>query len=78
METQSMSSPDGVRQMSFGVNRTKHQTVDENGAIVFGPIDYAMGAHFLLALCGPDTATAKAAAATPFVPVPVDRLSVKR
>ncbi|RVX38518.1 D-alanyl-D-alanine carboxypeptidase [Nonomuraea polychroma] len=77
METQSMSSPDGVRQMSFGVNRTKHQTIDENGAIVFGPIDHAMGAHFLLALCGPDTATAKAAA-TPFVPVPVDRLSVKR
>ncbi|MDP4511708.1 serine hydrolase domain-containing protein [Nonomuraea turcica] len=77
MATQSLSSPDGSRQLSFGVNRTKYQTIDESGHIVLHPIDYATVDHLLLALCGPGTATAKAATA-PFVPFPADRLSVKR
>ncbi|MEV0387772.1 serine hydrolase domain-containing protein [Nonomuraea sp. NPDC050643] len=57
MGTRSVSSPDGRRQASFGINSTWYQRLDENGAIVPSPIDTALNAHTVLALCGPGTAT---------------------
>ncbi|TMR94742.1 beta-lactamase family protein [Nonomuraea basaltis] len=78
MITQSLSSPDGSRQVSFGINRAKYQTIDENGNIELSPIDFALGDHLMLAVCGQSAATAKASQA-PFVPFPADKeLSVKR
>jgi D-alanyl-D-alanine carboxypeptidase len=55
----------------------KYQTVDENGNLEPSPIDFALGDHLLLALCGQSAPTAKSSG-TPFVPLPADRLSVKR
>ncbi|MCK2220150.1 beta-lactamase family protein [Actinomadura sp. ATCC 31491] len=73
MATQSLSSPDGARQISFGVNRTKYQTVDENGHLVPHAIDYAQVDHLLVALCGDAGAAAAKAATAPFLPFPADR-----
>ncbi|NJP95777.1 beta-lactamase family protein [Nonomuraea sp. FMUSA5-5] len=80
MGTDSMTSEDGTRQVSMGVNRAKYQSLDENGAIVPHPIDYAGGAYFLLAACGESgAATADARAALPpYVPFAVDRVPVRR
>ncbi|NUO60780.1 MAG: beta-lactamase family protein [Hamadaea sp.] len=78
MATDSYTSPDGSRQLSIGVNRTKYQSLDENGNIVISPIDYATVDYLMLGLCGESAASAKAAQPeiTPFA---VDRLiSVKR
>ncbi|MBF8193782.1 beta-lactamase family protein [Nonomuraea sp. K274] len=77
MATQSLSSPDGKRLVSFGVNRTKYQTVNENGEVEVSPIDVATVQHLLVALCGPAGAQVKAAQPD-LVPFPVDRVSVKR
>jgi D-alanyl-D-alanine carboxypeptidase len=66
MATQSLSSPDGTRQISFGVNRTKYQQLDENGAVVASPIDYAMVNHLLLALCGQSATTFARSQLMPF------------
>ncbi|MGN9841149.1 serine hydrolase domain-containing protein [Nonomuraea sp. H19] len=77
MGTQSLSSPDGTRQISFALNLMKYQTIDENGNLEPSPIDFALGDHLLLALCGQSAPTAKSSG-TPFVPLPADRLSVKR
>jgi D-alanyl-D-alanine carboxypeptidase len=76
MLTQSLTSPDGKRQVSFGMNLAKYQQVDENGQIVASPIDYAMVEHLLVALCGEGT-TARATQA-PFLPFPADRMLIKR
>ncbi|MFG6192397.1 serine hydrolase domain-containing protein [Nonomuraea sp. JJY05] len=73
MITQSLSSPDGNRQLSFGMNRAKYQQLDENGEIVPSPIDYALGDHLLVSLCGSTTSQAKSAQ-LPFTPFPTDRL----
>ncbi|QYC39975.1 D-alanyl-D-alanine carboxypeptidase precursor [Nonomuraea coxensis DSM 45129] len=72
MATQSLSSEDGERQLSFGVNRTKYQQI-ENGAVVPHAIDFAQVEHLLVALCGADAPTARTAAGTPFLPFPADR-----
>jgi D-alanyl-D-alanine carboxypeptidase len=58
MGTQSLSSPDGERQVSFGINLMKYQHLDENGGIEPSPIDFALVDHLLLALCGPSEAKA--------------------
>ncbi len=71
MSTESLSSPDGNRQLSYGVNRTKYQQIDENGQIVPSPIDYAIGAHGLLALCGNTAAQAKTSR-LPLLPLLLD------
>ncbi|MEW9548206.1 serine hydrolase domain-containing protein [Nonomuraea sp. NPDC050783] len=71
MATQSLSSEDGDRQISFGVNRTKYQQV-ENGAVVPHAIDYAQAEHLLTALCGAGTATARTAGPA-VLPFPADR-----
>ncbi|MFI6740004.1 serine hydrolase domain-containing protein [Nonomuraea sp. NPDC050451] len=71
MSTESLSSPDGNRQLSYGVNRTKYQQIDENGQIVLSPIDYAIGEHGLLALCGTTAVQAKTSR-FPLIPLPLD------
>ncbi|GGT12311.1 serine hydrolase domain-containing protein [Nonomuraea spiralis] len=77
MATDSYTSPDGARQLSMGVNRTKYQSLDENGNIVISPIDYATVDYLLLGLCGQSSARTKAAQPG-IVPFAVDRLlSVK-
>ncbi|TYB58169.1 beta-lactamase family protein [Nonomuraea sp. PA05] len=78
MATESMTSEDGTRQLSMGVNRTKYQTLDENGGVVLHPIDYASGAYFLLAACGESADTQVRAARPAYVPFAVDRVTVKR
>ncbi|MGW4412343.1 hypothetical protein ACWEJ6_50685 [Nonomuraea sp. NPDC004702] len=78
MATDSYTSPDGARQLSMGVNRTKYQSLDENGNFVISPIDYATVDYLLLGLCGQSPARTKAAQPE-IVPFAVDRLvSVKR
>lgn len=74
MLTQSLSSPDGTRQISVGLNRAKYQTFDENGMPVPHEIDLAFGNHLLLALCGPAQARTLS---TPITPFPADGLQVK-
>ncbi|SMD05666.1 D-alanyl-D-alanine carboxypeptidase [Kibdelosporangium aridum] len=60
MGTRSVSSRDGHRQLSFGVNSTWYQRLDENGNVEPSPIDFALVKHEVLALCGPGAATANA------------------
>ncbi|MEV0823069.1 serine hydrolase domain-containing protein [Nonomuraea rubra] len=78
MATESMTSEDGARQLSLGVNRTKYQSLDENGNVVLHPIDYASAEYFLLAVCGQSTGAQARAARPSYVPFAVDRVSVKR
>ncbi|QXJ24184.1 beta-lactamase family protein [Actinomadura graeca] len=54
--TQSLTSADGRRQVSFSVNLTKYQRLDADGAPVPDPIDSALGAHATQALCGAQAA----------------------
>ncbi|MDA0637408.1 serine hydrolase [Nonomuraea sp. MCN248] len=75
MLTQSLSSPDGSRQISVGLNRAKYQTIDENGQLVPHAIDYAFADHLLTALCGPAQARTLS---TPFTPFQADRFQLKR
>ncbi|WP_245899189.1 serine hydrolase domain-containing protein [Nonomuraea indica] len=76
MGTQSLTGPDGRRQLSFGFNLMKYQRVNEDGRLEPHPIDGAMVSHLLAGLCGTDAArTAQA----PVTPLPADRmLSIKR
>jgi D-alanyl-D-alanine carboxypeptidase len=76
MATQSLSTPDGGRQLSFGLNLIKYQRIDENGAVEPSPIDYALVDHMLLALCGQSAATARTSQA-PFLPFPADRAAAR-
>ncbi|MFC5823924.1 serine hydrolase domain-containing protein [Nonomuraea insulae] len=78
MGTESVSSPDGSRQLSMGMNLTKYQRVDENGVLLPSPIDQAIVEYFLLGICGQSGAQAKTSQPS-FVPFAVDRaVSVKR
>ncbi|WP_084772498.1 serine hydrolase domain-containing protein [Nonomuraea candida] len=77
MGTDSYTSEDGNRQLSMGVNRTKYQSLDENGLPVMSPIDQATIEYLALGLCGMSMPRAKAAQPS-FTPFAVDRLSVKR
>ncbi|MEU7855096.1 serine hydrolase domain-containing protein [Nonomuraea sp. NPDC049141] len=77
MLTQSLSSPDGKRQLSFGLNLAKYQHLDDNGNIEPSPIDYALVDHVLLALCGQSGARTSQAS-SPLVLFPTAGLSVKR
>jgi D-alanyl-D-alanine carboxypeptidase len=80
MATQSLSSADGKRQISFGLNLTKYNRVNDDGTLEPHPIDFAAVDHLLLALCGGTGArTTRSQAQGPaFVPFPADRVSVKR
>ncbi|MGW5158724.1 serine hydrolase domain-containing protein [Nonomuraea wenchangensis] len=72
MATQSLSSEDGERQVSIGVNRTKYQQI-QNGGIVTHPMDIAQAVHMVVALCGTDATASRTASGTPFLPFPADR-----
>ncbi|MCZ1009138.1 serine hydrolase domain-containing protein [Streptomyces lydicus] len=53
-ETVTYSTPDGKRQMTFGLNRTKYQQLDATGHIKPGPIDTAIWAFEAKAMCDRD------------------------
>ncbi len=76
MGTISMSGEDGRRQLSLGFNLMKYQQLDANGYPRPHAIDYAMGDHFVRALCGPSAAAAKSA--RPPVLLPTQQVLVKR
>ncbi|MFG1696195.1 serine hydrolase domain-containing protein [Nonomuraea sp. NPDC049309] len=78
MATESLTSEDGRRQVSMGVNRTKYQTIDESGQVVPHDIDYATASYLLLAACGSSGDAQVRAAAPQFVPFAVDQVRVKR
>ncbi|MEV8631460.1 serine hydrolase domain-containing protein [Streptosporangium sp. NPDC051023] len=75
MGTFSLSSQDGRRQLSLGINLMKYQRFDDNGVLQPHPIDYALGAHMVQALCGPGATLAKG---TSIVPFPTQQVLVKR
>ncbi|RFU40876.1 class A beta-lactamase-related serine hydrolase, partial [Actinomadura logoneensis] len=54
--TQSLTSQDGDRQLTVAMNRTGFQRLDGQGVPIAGPIDTALGAHVVQALCGPSVA----------------------
>ncbi|WP_067456565.1 serine hydrolase domain-containing protein [Actinomadura macra] len=57
---QALSSADGRRQVSFAFNLMKYQRLDADGAPLPDPIDSALGAHAIQALCGAQAATPSA------------------
>ncbi|WP_141578434.1 serine hydrolase [Actinomadura sp. WMMA1423] len=69
--TQSLSSAGGERQVSFAINLMKYQQLSAGGAPVAHPIDNALAAHAVEALCGsrPATATAGPAAQVRLLPL---------
>ncbi|MFC5181785.1 serine hydrolase domain-containing protein [Actinomadura harenae] len=68
--TQSLTGQDGGRQLTVAMNRTGFQRLDGQGVPITGPIDNALGAHVLQALCGPsDASSATSAATTRFLPL---------
>ncbi|SDH27249.1 D-alanyl-D-alanine carboxypeptidase [Sinosporangium album] len=77
MATQTLSTPDGRRQMTIGMNLIKYQKLGPDGWPQPHPIDYALVDHLLQALCGSTGTTAKSAGQT-YVPFPTERFSVKR
>ncbi|TDC87452.1 class A beta-lactamase-related serine hydrolase [Actinomadura sp. 7K507] len=72
--TQSLSSEDGSRQMSVALNLTKHQQLDARGVPIPHPIDNALGAHVVEALCGSRAATQSAAPERPVQLLPLQSL----
>ncbi|WP_327158832.1 serine hydrolase domain-containing protein [Streptomyces tubercidicus] len=50
--TWSLSSADGQRQISLGINLTRYQKLDAHGVPQSGAIDAALEAHIAQALCG--------------------------
>ncbi|WP_243717215.1 serine hydrolase domain-containing protein [Actinomadura sp. KC345] len=72
--TQSLSSEDGSRQMSLALNLTKYQQLDAKGVPIPHPIDNALGAHAVEALCGSQAATQSTAAERPVRLLPLQSL----
>ncbi|MFI0419275.1 serine hydrolase domain-containing protein [Spongiactinospora sp. 9N601] len=79
MLTMSVSSEDGGRQVSFGLNLSKYQKIGDDGLPLPHPVDGAMVNHLLLSLCGTSSPQARTTApAFPLFPtqdVPVKRTS---
>ncbi|MFD0691766.1 serine hydrolase domain-containing protein [Actinomadura fibrosa] len=50
--TQSLASADGARQISLGFNLMKYQRLGADGVPIPDPIDSALAAHVVQALCG--------------------------
>ncbi|MFI0351783.1 serine hydrolase domain-containing protein [Actinomadura sp. 9N407] len=70
--TQSLSSPDGRRQISYGLNLMKYQQLNGQGVPMPHAIDNALGAHLVQAVCGgqgPLTAATPGQRATPPLPL---------
>lgn len=74
MGSYSLTSEDGRRQLSFGFNLMKYNTIDEEGRLVPHPIDYAMVGHLLQGVCG-GTVQTMARAAQPRLPIMIDSLA---
>lgn len=69
--TQSLSSAGGERQISLAFNLMKYQQLSASGTPVPHPIDNALGAHVVEALCGsrPATGAARPAAQVRLLPL---------
>ncbi|MFG2014602.1 serine hydrolase domain-containing protein [Actinomadura geliboluensis] len=69
--TQALSSAGGARQVSVAFNLMKYQQLDANGAPVPHPIDNALAAHVVEALCGTRPATATTTPGAPLRLLPL-------
>jgi D-alanyl-D-alanine carboxypeptidase len=74
MGTITLSSPDGRRQLSLGINLMKYERLDQNGNPLPSPITAALQQHMLQALCGSGATLSKAE--RPFVPFPTQQAPV--
>ncbi|GAA4241371.1 serine hydrolase domain-containing protein [Actinomadura meridiana] len=74
--TQSLSSAGGARQISLALNLTKYQKLDANGVPVQHPIDSALGAHVVEALCGSGPDARSAGAGLPVRLLPLQEFRV--
>jgi D-alanyl-D-alanine carboxypeptidase len=69
--TQSLTSAGGARQVSVALNLMKYQQLNANGTPVPDPIDSALAAHVVEALCGTRPAPRTAAPDEPFRLLPL-------
>ncbi|WP_433476918.1 serine hydrolase domain-containing protein [Spirillospora sp. CA-142024] len=76
--TQSLSSAGGARQISVALNLMKYQQLNANGSPVPHPIDNALAAHVVEALCGTQPATRTAGPTPPVRLQPLQSLHVVR
>jgi D-alanyl-D-alanine carboxypeptidase len=76
MGTIALSSPDGRRQVSVGLNLMKYERFDENGHLLPSPITAALEQHILQGLCGPGATLSKVT--QPFTPFPTQQVPVHR
>ncbi|WUH97844.1 beta-lactamase family protein [Spirillospora sp. NBC_00431] len=74
--TQSLSSAGGARQLSFALNLSKYHKLDANGVPVPDPIDSALSAHVVEALCGSGPETRSTGPERPVRPLPLQSLRV--
>lgn len=75
--TQAMSSPDGKRQVTVGINLTGYQRPDAQGRPLPHPVDAALDALREQALCGGAAGTGAGAAAPKGLAEPLDALLLK-
>ncbi|RBQ17317.1 hydrolase [Spongiactinospora rosea] len=77
MLTISLTSEDGRRQVSLGLNLSKYQKIGEDGLPIPHPADEALNRHLLQGLCG--TSAPQAKTTTPAFPLfPTQDVLVKR
>lgn len=76
--TQTLSSAGGARQVSVALNLMKYQELDANGVPVPHPIDNALGAHVVEALCGSGLATQSAGPERPVRLLPLQSVRTVR
>jgi D-alanyl-D-alanine carboxypeptidase len=67
--TQSLSTPDGRRQVTFAINLMKYQRLGPDGMPMIHPIDIALARHLLTALCPPTARPLAASTATLTLPL---------
>jgi CubicO group peptidase (beta-lactamase class C family) len=72
--TQSLSSAGGARQVTVALNLMKYQQLDAKGTPAPHPIDNALAAHVVEALCGTQAATEKSGASQPLRLLPLQSL----
>jgi CubicO group peptidase (beta-lactamase class C family) len=75
--TQSLAGEGGGQQISVGLNLTKYQTLNGEGRPIPHPIDNALGAHLVQALCGDQGPSATATVGQRVQPLPL-RFQVAR
>ncbi|TDD31597.1 class A beta-lactamase-related serine hydrolase [Actinomadura sp. KC06] len=72
--TQSLSSAGGARQITFALNLSHYQKLDSNGVPVPHPIDSALSAHMVEALCGSGREIRSSGPERPVRPLPLQSL----